>query len=1147
MLRLFLIGLVCLPSIGLGDEFEFFETHIRPVLVTHCYDCHNSETSEADLRLDLRQGLLKGGKSGPAIVPGQPSKSLLLKAVTAKDGHRRMPPKDFGDSLTEQQIRHFQIWIRDGAPDPREGSFSTSINKSAKNHWAFQPLKSASIPEGRHPVDYLLSRQLETKKYVPLPPADRRTLIRRLSYDLIGLPPTPEQLATPADRIDELVEQYLASPQYGERWARHWLDVARYSDAKDGVLMYGDARIRPFAYTYRDYVIRAFNQDRPFDDFIREQLAADQLGLPTDSPRLAGMGFLTLGRLFDNNIHDVIDDQIDVISRGFLGLTVSCARCHDHKFDPVPTADYYSLYGVFASSEEPYNRPRISELTEASKPFEAAYQTKLEEINARQNTLYESTLRAARERTARHLVKAATTKPDNLETTIFFLSLIKDQLRPQITYAWRQYLAEHAYSGHRIFGPWADMMKNPVLQTEKWAKEGIEPRVIASLTQAKPETPEQIATVYGDLLINAWSQRSELEERINKLTKQVDRIKSGVVNLADLIAGGDGLGNGEAGLAVHPGNGKTVEGSTSNISSTKYDAYFPAENDYIDGVFIPRASKKQIVSTTGVTISDAPTGAATGSWDYIRYGASQGATSNIINGIDYGKSPNWLLGVHANKGFTVDLDAIRKIHQFESGAFKTVIGHGGAIDMSTIDVSIYLDGEPRFRQLGFKAQQPGPELTIPFSKNNRFLTILVTEGNDGNSHDQGILGNPQIALSGDQHFHKQLELRTSRIVAEIKTLRREIASLIDPKNDELAQILLGEDSPVWFPKRRLYFYLDRQDKDSYRGLLNSLDGIAVSDANAADRAMIMVDKNQLYDPVIFQRGDPAQRGTPVPRQFLEFLSPGPRQPFTNGAGRLELANAIAASTNPLTPRVWANRVWMHHFGTPLLSDPSDFGLRNAKPLQNELLDFLAQYLVNNNYQTKPLHRLILSSDAYRRSSVIPADNAVFQKQLTRDPENQYYWRFTRRRLDLEQMRDTLMHVSGLLDDTMFGRPLSIDGDENNRRTIYAFVERQNLPNIIQVFDAANADSSTSKRPSTTVPQQALFALNSPLIERITNSLASRITATDSPSQVQQLYHHVLCRKPTVRELKLGTEFLRSNPLNHYAQVLLLSNEVWFID
>lgn len=238
---------------------------------------------------------------------------------------------------------------------------------------------------------------------------------------------------------------------------------------------------------------------------------------------------------------------------------------------------------------------------------------------------------------------------------------------------------------------------------------------------------------------------------------------------------------------------------------------------------------------------------------------------------------------------------------------------------------------------------------------------------------------------------------------------------------------------------------------------------------------------------------------------------------------------------------------MHHFGTPLLSDPSDFGLRNHKPLQNQLLDFLAQYLINNNYQTKPLHRLILSSAAYRRSSIIPSGNDVFQKQMTEDPDNQYYWRFTRRRLDLEQMRDTLLHVSGLLDETMFGRPQSIDSDANNRRTIYAFVERQNLPNIIQVFDAASADSSTSKRPSTTVPQQALFALNSPFMERITAGVADRTNTGDVHLQVQNLYQYILGRAPTSRELLLGTEFLQSNPLDSYAQVLLMSNEVWFID
>lgn len=910
--------------------------------------------------------------------------------------------------------------------------------------------------------------------------------------------------------------------------------------------MYGNARIRPFAYTYRDYVIRAFNDDTPFDQFIREQIAADKLELPENSPKLAGMGLLTLGRLFDNNIHDVIDDQIDVIGRGFLGLTVSCARCHDHKFDPIPIADYYSLYGIFASSEEPYNRPRIAELTEQSKPFEDAYQKKLQEISQRQQTLYEQTLRNARYRTTRHLVKAATTEPDNLETTIFFLSLIKGQLRPQITYAWRGYLAEHAISGDRIFGPWADMMANPVLQVEKWKQEGVEPRIIDALAKASPTNPTEIATVYGDLISSSWSVRMDLQNEINQLQKELDSAGAGQINLADLIAGGDGFGRGEAGLAVNPVTGKTVKGSTSSIASDQFDTFVPAENPYVDGVFLPRNSAEQTISSTGLTIKDAPTGAQTASWDYIKYGPSQGFTSNVINDVDYNAEPNWILGLHANKGFTVDLEAIRKKHDFSTGVFKTVVGHGGEKEMSTIDVAIYLDGQLRYRQRAFRAQQPGPELSIPFSLDNRFLTILVTEGTDGNSHDQGILGNPRIEINNDASFQQRLAARKQELATKIEALQAQLAATPDPATDELAQILLGQESPVWFPERKLYFYLDRTDKDAYRGLLNSLDAIAVSDANAADRAMIMVDKQQLYDPVIFQRGDPTQRGTLVPRQFLEFLLADQRAPFSNGSGRLELANAIADRANPLTPRVWANRVWMHHFGTPLVDDPSDFGLRNAKPLQLEVLNYLAHYLVTNNYQTKALHRLILTSDAYQRSSIVPESDAT-ARLLQEDPDNAYYWRFNRRRLDLEQMRDTLLSVAGILDNTMYGRPPDVNSATNNRRTVYAFVERQNLPTIIQVFDSANADSSTSKRPTTTVPQQALFALNSPFMERIAQSLSERVTTTRHAEQVQQLYEFALQRDPTPEEILLGATYLENNELRDYAQILLISNEALFVD
>ena len=267
--------------------------------------------------------------------------------------------------------------------------------------------------------------------------------------------------------------------------------------------MYGDARIRPFAYTYRDYVIRSFNDDKPFDRFIREQLAADQLKLPTDSPDLAGMGLLTLGRMFDSNRHDVIDDQIDVVSRGFLGLSVTCARCHDHKYDPVPTADYYSLYGVFASCVEPDDRPRIGPITEAGKAFEKEFAAKLKEVTEKQLAHYDETLKIARERTPDYLHGAAT-EPDVSETTIFFLSLIPDQLRPQITKRWRHLIARRAFPDDPVFGPWHDLMRDFKLQPDQWKSRGVDQRLIDGLVAAKPTNKAEVAKTYGSILRTAW-------------------------------------------------------------------------------------------------------------------------------------------------------------------------------------------------------------------------------------------------------------------------------------------------------------------------------------------------------------------------------------------------------------------------------------------------------------------------------------------------------------------------------------------------------------------------------------------------------------------------------------------------------------------
>ncbi|MCP4811824.1 MAG: DUF1553 domain-containing protein, partial [Planctomycetaceae bacterium] len=333
---------------------------------------------------------------------------------------------------------------------------------------------------------------------------------------------------------------------------------------------------------------------------------------------------------------------------------------------------------------------------------------------------------------------------------------------------------------------------------------------------------------------------------------------------------------------------------------------------------------------------------------------------------------------------------------------------------------------------------------------------------------------------------------------------------------------------------------------AFRGLVGQLDGIGVKHATAAGRAMVLVDNESLYNPVIFQRGDPAMPGTPVPRQFLQILAGGKRQPFPNGSGRLDLAKAIASPDNPLTARVWANRVWMHHLGEPLVENPSDFGLRTKRPPHHELLDFLASRLVQDGWRTKSLHRLIMTSAAYQRSSLL-GENDRLRKQTVSDPGNRLIWRGNRRRLDLEQMRDTMLVASGKIDYTMFGRPTTITELTNFRRTVYAFVERQNLPNVIQTFDFANADTSTARRANTTVPQQALFAMNSQFVSQAAQLLADRFGKGSDEERITGIYQAALGRTPSAEEIELGKQFVKENPWQQYTQIILMTNELMFLD
>jgi cytochrome c553 len=350
---------------------EFFEKKIRPLLVSNCYNCHSANTNaKGGLRVDDRNGLIQGGNRGPAVVPGQAEKSLVIEAVRYTKKGLKMPPKK---QLSAQQIADLTQWIKDGAAWPRVGvpvalgKPNAKYDKLRKEHWAWQPMRQTKAPAVqdtswvRTDIDRYLLARLEKKGLKPVRDADRATLLRRVTFDLTGLPPTLEEIDAflknnSPDAFTKVVDRLLASPAFGQRWGRHWLDVARYGEST------GSSRNVPYphAWRYRDYVIDAFNNDKPYDQFIREQIAGDLLPATSQAQRdeqVIATGFLALGvrdvnqRFKVRFIMDNVDEQIDTVSRSVLALTVSCARCHDHKFDPIPTKDYYALAGIFRSTD----------------------------------------------------------------------------------------------------------------------------------------------------------------------------------------------------------------------------------------------------------------------------------------------------------------------------------------------------------------------------------------------------------------------------------------------------------------------------------------------------------------------------------------------------------------------------------------------------------------------------------------------------------------------------------------------------------------------------------------------------------------------------------------------------------------------------
>jgi hypothetical protein len=523
------------------EGLEFFEKNVRPILIDRCYECHSAQknSSKGGLILDSRDGAYKGGDEGPSVIPGDLEKSLLIKAVRYTDPEFAMPPKKTGGKLPDDKIAILEEWVKMGAPMPMGGAAKlTGLTGKAREHWAFQPVTKPTVPEVKNkawvktPIDAFILSKLEEKGLQPNPSASPESFLRRVSYDLIGLPPTSEQVdafekaiqaaqiadtmalraGKPAVAVEGVyakqIDFLLASPHYGERWGRHWLDTARYSDTRGLQVDQGDSLFRDYrfayAWTYRDYVINALNDDKPYDQFIVEQIAADRIpGISPDDPRLAALGFLTVGKRFDDP-NDIIDERIDTTTKAFLGLTVSCARCHDHKFDPIPIKDYYSLHGIFASTVEPLHHPTIAATSKTASVARADFTKRLHQLQDEQVAGFFRYMRETRARYDKEMagrLMIASVRRGSAEAGDYSAKY-KIDLTSDVDFA-----AMRIQKDSPITGPFAAAAAVPVVYFAERAPGAIEealkdtehpvnPIIAAALRGLKPKSLDDVAAAY---------------------------------------------------------------------------------------------------------------------------------------------------------------------------------------------------------------------------------------------------------------------------------------------------------------------------------------------------------------------------------------------------------------------------------------------------------------------------------------------------------------------------------------------------------------------------------------------------------------------------------------------------------------------------
>jgi len=500
------------------EHIEFFEKSVRPVLMRRCVECHGPEKQESGLRLDARSAIVQGADSGKVVVEGQPDESGLVQAVRYET--YEMPPSG---QMPAEEIAAIEKWVKLGLPWPEEAeplqpaSFDQRLLEDKQHHWSYQPIENPPAPEvegdwAANDIDRFVKHRQSEAGISPSELADRRTLIRRATFDLTGLPPTNEEVEAFVNDQDpgafeKVIDRLLASDQYGVKWGRIWLDVARYSDTR-GYLNAGQDRRFPYAHAYRDYVIDSFNRDTPYDEFVKEQIAADYFAEEGDR-RLAGLGLIRIGRQFLKR-QDTIDDRIDVVTRGILGLTVTCARCHDHKYDAINTADYYGLYGVFDQLEEttPLVGPKDAD------PKYPEFKKKLDQLQGELDQHRASIEQTVRQEAATHFfdfIVRAVSKKQDVEIAKFEQNeLDSKKIRPHLVNQWKRFADRQWKANDPIWGPLfkARELGDEAFKSQadalvvQWTGEQskLNPAVREAIQAAQPKTLPALVEAYDEVL-----------------------------------------------------------------------------------------------------------------------------------------------------------------------------------------------------------------------------------------------------------------------------------------------------------------------------------------------------------------------------------------------------------------------------------------------------------------------------------------------------------------------------------------------------------------------------------------------------------------------------------------------------------------------